>query len=379
MRKQNWLIVLNLANNYLSGRIPNCWQHWQYLQVLQLENNQLMGTIPPSIGHLASLKSLHLQHNNLSGKLPQSLQHCVNLVLIDLGGNEFIGSIPTWMGNSFSKLVVLNLRSNKFQGGIPYELCRLSSLQILDLAHNNLSTVVPKCFNNFTAMVEKQNSSNLFSYFAMSPTSGAQENAFLVTKGREVEYSTILKFVTSMDLSENNLSGQIPKELTRLVGLHSLNLSGNHFTGEIPKNIGDMEQLESLDFSLNQLCGEIPLSMSSLTFLSHLNLSYNNLIEQIPLSTQLQSLENSSFVSNKLCGPPLPSCDTNKARQYLKLNMEAMKKERDFQKCGSMRYRHLDLLLVFGLWWVLYYSRCAGELLIFGFLMIFGTTSVILF
>ncbi|KAI8028777.1 Receptor-like protein EIX1 [Camellia lanceoleosa] len=313
MRKQNWLMVLNLANNYLSGRIPNCWQDWQYLQVLKLENNKLMGTIPPSIGHLASLKSLHLRHNNLSGKLPQSLQHCINLVLVDLSGNEFIGSIPTWMGNSFSKLVVLNLRSNKFQGDIPYELCRLSSLQILDFAHNNLSTVVPKCFNNFTAMTAKQNSSNLFSYYAWSPTLEAQDNAFLVTKGREVEYSTTLKFVTSMDLSENNLSGEIPKELTRLVGLHSLNLSGNHFAGEIPKNIGDMEQLESLDFSLNQLCGEIPLSMSSLTFLSHLNLSYNNLIGQIPSSTQLQSLENSSFVGNKLCGPPLPKCDTNKA------------------------------------------------------------------
>ncbi|KAI8030106.1 Receptor-like protein EIX2 [Camellia lanceoleosa] len=313
MRKQNWMFVLNLGNNYLSGRIPNCWQHWQNLQVLKLENNKLTGTIPLSIGHLASLESLHLRHNNLSGKLPQSLQHCINLVLIDLGGNEFIGSIPTWMGNSFTKLVVLNLRSNKFQGGIPYELCRLSSLQILDLAHNNLSKVVPKCFNNFTAMAEKQNSSNLFSYYALSPTSEAQENAFLVTKGREVEYSTTLKFVTSMDLSENNLSGEIPKELTRLVGLHSLNLSGNHFTGEIPKNIGDMEQLESLDFSLNQLCGEIPLSMSSLNFLSHLNLSYNNLIGQIPLSTQLQSFENSSFVGNKLCGPPLPNCDTNKA------------------------------------------------------------------
>ncbi|KAL7253660.1 hypothetical protein ACSBR1_008077 [Camellia fascicularis] len=257
IREPNNLYILNLGNNNLSGGIPNCWKNWPYLKVLKLENNNLMGTIPHSIGHLAFLESLHLRHNNFSGKLPQSLQHCTKLVLIDLARNEFIGSIPTWIGNSFSHLMVLILRSNKFQGEV-------------------------------------------------------QENTFLVIKGREVEYSTTLKLVTSMDLSKNNLSGEIPMGLTKLVGLYSLNLSGNHFTGKIPKNIGDMKQLESLDFSLNKLCGEIPLSMSSLTFLSHLNLSYNNLIGQIPLSTQLQSLEISSFVGNKLCGPPLPNCDTNK-------------------------------------------------------------------
>ncbi|KAL7161840.1 hypothetical protein ACSBR2_042334 [Camellia fascicularis] len=312
IREPNRLYILNLGNNNLSGRIPNCWKNWPYLQVLNLENNNLMCTIPHSIGHLASLESLHLRHNSLSGKLPQSLQNCTELVLIDLSGNAFIGGIPTWMGNSFWQLMVLNLRSNKFQGGIPYELCGLSSLQILDLAHNNLSKLVPKCFNNFMAMAKRQNSSGLISY-APSPTAEVQENAFLVTKGREVEYSTTLKLVVSMDLSENNLSGEIPKGLTRLVGLHSLNLSRNHFTGKIPENIGDLEQLESLDLSLNKLCGEIPLSMSSLTFLSHLNLSYNNLTGRVPLSTQLQSLEISSFVGNKLCGPPLTNCDTNKA------------------------------------------------------------------
>ncbi|KAL7253666.1 hypothetical protein ACSBR1_008083 [Camellia fascicularis] len=308
----NNLYILNLGNNNLSGGIPNCWKNWPYLKVLKLENNNFMGTIPRSIGHLAFLESLHLRHNNFSGKLPQSLQHCTKLVLIDLARNEFIGSIPTWIGNSFSHLMVLILRSNKFQGAIPYELCRLSSLQILDLAHNNLSKLVPKCFDNFTAMAKRQNSSGLISYVELNTTGEVQENTFLVTKGREVEYSTTLKLVTSMDLSKNNLSGEIPMGLTKLVGLYSLNLSGNHFTGKIPKNISDMKQLESLDFSLNKLCGEIPLSMSSLTFLSHLNLSYNNLIGQIPLSTQLQSLEISSFVGNKLCGPPLPNCDTNK-------------------------------------------------------------------
>ncbi|XP_028123837.1 receptor-like protein EIX1 [Camellia sinensis] len=306
VENSNTLSDLNLGSNNLSRRIPDCWKHWQPLKIVKLENNNLIGTIPHSIGHLASLKSLHLRHNKLSRELPQSLQHCTNLGLIDLDGNEFTGSIPTWMGDSFLQLMVLNLRSNKFEGGIPYELCPLSSLQILDLADNNLSRSMPKCFYNFRAMAEKHNSSSPISYDAISP-------AFLVTKGTELEYTKTLKLVTSMDLSENNLFGEIPKGLTRLVGLRSLNFSRNRFTGRIPENMGDMEELESLDFSLNQLSGEIPLCMSSLTFLSHLNLSYNNLIGRIPLSTQLQCFENASFVGNKLCGPPLANYDTNKA------------------------------------------------------------------
>ncbi|KAL0000316.1 hypothetical protein SO802_019918 [Lithocarpus litseifolius] len=57
--------------------------------------------------------------------------------------------------------------------------------------------------------------------------------------------------------------------------------------------------------------------MSSLTFLNHLKLSNNNLTGKIPLSTQLQSLNASSFVGNKLCGPPLTvNCTTNGVKPY---------------------------------------------------------------
>lgn len=66
-----------------------------------------------------------------------------------------------------------------------------------------------------------------------------------------------------------------------------------------------MRHLESLDLSKNPISGEIPPSMTGLTFLSRLNLSYNNLMGRIPESTQLQSFEQSSFVANKLCRPPL--------------------------------------------------------------------------
>ncbi|MFQ6671247.1 hypothetical protein Gotur_035852 [Gossypium turneri] len=63
---------------------------------------------------------------------------------------------------------------------------------------------------------------------------------------------------------------------------------------------------------MNQLNGEIPSSFSNLNFLNYFNVSYNNLTGRIPTSTQLQSFENLSYMSNHLCGPPLSKdCSTN--------------------------------------------------------------------
>ena len=93
--------------------------------------------------------------------------------------------------------------------------------------------------------------------------------------------------------------------MTCVQGLQSLNLSFNILIGRIPANIGVMRSLESIDFSANRLSGQIPQSMSSLTFLSQLNLSNSNLSGKIPSSTQLQSLNASCFIGNKLCGAPL--------------------------------------------------------------------------
>ncbi|KAL4618409.1 hypothetical protein ACB092_06G008100 [Castanea dentata] len=313
---------LNLGNNLLSGKISNCWMKWQSLILLNLENNNFTGKIPASIGSLINLQSLHMYNNKLSGKLLSLLKNCTDLVTFDIGKNEFDGSIPKWIGHRLSSLKILSLRSNNFCGQIPDELCALASLQILDLSHNKLFGSIPKCVNNFITMARNNNSISPFYFFyVVSPdySDGPFESELLVIKGNSLEYSTTLGLVNIIDLSNNNLSGEIPKEVASLQGLQSLNLSFNILTGRIPENIGDMRSIESIDFSINQLSGQIPQSMSSLTFLSHLNLSNNNLIGRIPSSTQLQSLSASSFFGNKLCGPPLTeNCTIN----YVKPNIE---------------------------------------------------------
>nr|XP_023886896.1 receptor-like protein EIX2 [Quercus suber]XP_023886897.1 receptor-like protein EIX2 [Quercus suber] len=305
---------LNLQKNLLSGIIPDCLMNWNNLKVLNLGNNNFSGSIPASMGSLTYLHSLHLYDNKFFGKLPSSLKNCEELVIIDVAENRFAGNIPSWIGHRCTSLMVLSLRSNNFHGHIPKELCALTSLQILDLSHNKLSGSIPRCIKNFRAMATTNISNDLNSY-RHTITYGDYlplESALLVIKGSIREYNTILQLVKCIDFSKNNLSGEIPKEVTSLQELQSLNLSCNLLIGSIPENIGTMGSLESIDFSLNQLSGQIPSSMSNLTFLNHLNLSNNNLTGKIPLSTQLQSLNPSSFVGNKLCGPPLTvNCTTN--------------------------------------------------------------------
>ncbi|KAJ0909694.1 putative leucine-rich repeat domain superfamily [Helianthus annuus] len=89
--------------------------------------------------------------------------------------------------------------------------------------------------------------------------------------------------------------------------LISLNLSRNQLTGNIPDKIGDMKALESFDLSLNKLSGELPMSLSTLNFISIVNVSCNKFTGRVPTSTQIQSLNESNFIGNKLCGAPLTS------------------------------------------------------------------------
>ncbi|KAM4092248.1 hypothetical protein ACB094_06G024300 [Castanea mollissima] len=307
MNEPKYMQFLNLGKNLLSGKLRNCWLMCKDLYALNLGKNNFTGSIPASIGSLVRLSYLHLDNNRFSRKLPSSLKNCKDLVTIDVAKNDFVGSIPSWIGHRLSSLVILNLHSNNFHDYIPEELCSLTSLQILDLSRNKLFGSIPKCVHNFSAMATSNSSDYPFQLYNDGTGYNSQplESQSVVIKGKDLEYSTTLQLVKIIDLSNNNLSGVIPEEVTHLKGLQSLNLSFNILTGRIPEKIGDLVLVESIDFSSNQLFGQIPQSMSSLTFLSQLNLSNNNLIGRISSSTQLQSLNISNFFGNKLCGPPL--------------------------------------------------------------------------
>jgi hypothetical protein len=191
----------------------------------------------------------------------------------------------------------------------------------LDLANNRISGFVPHTLANIKAMTQDHpeglNNPLWASYDRPEGHSEGElykaakydDSLEVVTKGQYLDYTSSLIYMVGLDLSCNNLVGEIPVEITSLVNLKSLNISHNQFSGKIPETIGFLGSLESLDMSCNELSGGIPASFSNMTMLSKLNLSYNNLSGRVPTGNQLQALIDPASVyigNNYLCGPPLP-------------------------------------------------------------------------
>ncbi|XP_068502668.1 receptor-like protein EIX2 [Phaseolus vulgaris] len=340
--------ILDLSNNQITGQLPDCWEHLSSLAFLDLSNNNLSGKIPKSMGALVHLGFLLLRNNSLTAELPLTLKNHPQLETLDLSENLIPGLIPSWIGDSLQQLKILSLRSNLFFGSVPVHLCQLSQILVLDLSRNNLSKGIPTCLSNFTAMMDKtvvkQDEIIRGSY---------DSNVLLTWKGQEYVFLNPEYLLKSIDLPSNDFTGEIPKEVTKLLGLVSLNISRNNLDGEIPSDIGNLNSLEFLDLSRNHLFGRIPSSLAKIDRLAVLNLSNNDLNGTIPWGRQLQTFDASSFEGNLgLCGEQLnKSCPGDNATG-MPLGTEVDNEDENSVFYGAL-YMSLGLGFFTGFWGLL--------------------------
>ncbi|KAJ9539755.1 hypothetical protein OSB04_026261 [Centaurea solstitialis] len=81
--------------------------------------------------------------------------------------------------------------------------------------------------------------------------------------------------INSLDLSNRNLSGEIPEDIKYLTHLHHLNISANAFSGALPSTIFELAFLRTLDVNHNLFNSTFPPGISKLRFLTFFN-AYSN-------------------------------------------------------------------------------------------------------
>ncbi|CAN6566853.1 unnamed protein product [Malus baccata var. baccata] len=315
----NFLQLLDLSNNNMSGMLPPCLGNFSVdLRVLNLGNNSFSGFLPETYTNTSSLRWIDVSHNQLRGQLPRSLGNCMKLEFIDLSYNKFSDVFPFWLG-ALPELKLLAMHGNAFYGLIEEpdldNAEYFPELRFLDLSSNSFRGKFPSQ-NMFSGNVMRGVTRNQSTYMTaatsiQTPSLQLIFNEFytitITSKSVERYYTKIQEAFAVIDISSNKFEGRIPEFIGNLEGLISFNISGNLLTGPIPSSFGNLRRLESLDLSHNKLSGQIPQSLTQLTFLAIFIVSNNSLTGPIPHGTQLISFGSSSYEGNPgLCGDPLP-------------------------------------------------------------------------
>ncbi|XP_058181076.1 cuscuta receptor 1-like isoform X2 [Rhododendron vialii] len=241
------LTVLDLSNNGLSGEIPvHLAKGCRLLNYLRLSNNFLKGPVLPHESNLTLLKFLYCDNNGFT-EIPPNLSGSY-LIFLDVSANELAGKIPAGFIGNNPTLTFLAMAGNRLEGPIPIELCRLEHLKLLDLSENNITGVVPSCFNSSYIYVIRLSKNRLDGPFPMA-----------------FQYSADLR-LRELDLSYNQFSGTIPTWIGNLSYLEVLLLQHNNFEGNIPKELCNLSSLTLIDLSSNSLFGSIPPCISEIKF-----------------------------------------------------------------------------------------------------------------
>nr|KYP74896.1 Leucine-rich repeat receptor protein kinase EXS [Cajanus cajan] len=299
------LMVLDLDSNNFSGKIPSGLWNSSTLMEFSAANNRLEGSLPMEIGNAVMLERLVLSNNRLTGAIPKEIGSLLSLSVLNLNGNMLEGNIPTELGDCTS-LTTLDLGNNQLNGSIPEKLVELSQLQCLVLSHNNLSGAVPAKKSSYFRQLSIPD-------LSFVQHLGVFDLSYNRLSGPIPDELGNCVVVVDLLVSNNMLSGSIPKSLSRLTNLTTLDLSGNLLSGSIPPELGGALKLQGLYLGQNQLSGAIPESfgklsnkLCSLVNLKYLDFSQNRLEGPIPKNGICQNLSRVRLVGNKnLCGQML--------------------------------------------------------------------------
>ncbi|KAM7486476.1 hypothetical protein LguiA_002485 [Lonicera macranthoides] len=317
------LEYLDLAHNELNGELPNLTSFPQ-LRYLPLNNNKIQGRLPESIGKLSNLKAIDLAFNLLTLEFSSDWTPCFQLDFIRLSKCKLGPHFPEWL-RSQTNLRFLDLFSAGISDTIPHWFWDLSPrLQYLNISDNQIHGMLPDLSLKFVKLlpIEIDLSSNRFKgtipFFPNTLSSlNLSKNMFF---GTIISLCTIMtRFLSSVDLSDNLLSGEVPNCWIGANNLQMIDLANNNFFGKIPTSFGFLNQLSLLNLRNNSFLGELHSSLKNCSSLTVIDMSENKLSGQLPvwIGTHLTMLVVLSFRRNEFHGSiPRSTCLLNHTQVF---------------------------------------------------------------
>ncbi|KAM0052954.1 putative non-specific serine/threonine protein kinase [Helianthus debilis subsp. tardiflorus] len=333
------LVIIDLADNHIIGLLPDL-SALSSLQELYFERNNLRGTLADKIMPLFELQSLGASSNLLNGTITETqLSNLSHLVYLDLSHNSLALEIDHDWSPTFS-LDVMSFSSCKLGPSFPIWLQTQKNFSILDISAAQINDSVPDWFwDQLTPNLRYLNLSSNQIYglvpdlmYGNQPYIDLRSNNFygpvplfpsntqtLVLRNNMFSGSVsfLCNFTTifRLDLSNNQLSGELPDCWINLTNFYYLNLENNKLSGRIPTSMGSLTYLQMLSLRGNNLTGELPSSLKNCTMLTLLDVGENSLSGRIPtwIGKSLTELRVLSLTSNGFHGTmPTSLCRLSK-------------------------------------------------------------------
>ncbi|XP_027935616.1 receptor-like protein EIX2 [Vigna unguiculata] len=320
---------LVLCDNILKGPIPSWLGQLEQLQELDLSNNFFSGPIPTSLGNLSSLIKLMLESNDLNGNLPVELGQLFKLETLRVSENPLTGTVseknlrslrnlknfslsspflifdfdPKWV----PPFQLLNIELGYLRDKLPAWLFTQSSLKYLTIRDSTASFEPLDMFWNFTAQLEYISLENNTINGDMSKVFLSSKVVWLVDNNLRGGIPRISPEVVVLHLRNNSLSGSISRLLCHNMrhenNLVYLDMSYNNLSGELTDCWNNWKSLVLINLRFNNLTGEIPHSMGSLSNLRFLYLKSNKFFGKVPFSLRnCKNLRILDLCRNNLSG-----------------------------------------------------------------------------
>ncbi|KAH7278502.1 hypothetical protein KP509_38G044500 [Ceratopteris richardii] len=248
------LKTLVLNNNYLDGSIPLELSNLSAMEWMCLSNNKLTGSIPAFLGALPHLTILELANNSLSGHIPLELENATKFIWVDLNSNYLDGPIPERLGrHPFNNVTRLHYEF-AFVRNLGYKCRGLGILlEYAGITEDALSATPLRTSCNLTRLYV-EDSLNGDSDFSTIQYLDLSFNMLGGTIPEAMGYLTALQMLS---LAHNQLVGPIPASFSHLKNIGVLDLSFNHLEGGLWP-LANCTFLVQIDVSNNNLSGEIP-------------------------------------------------------------------------------------------------------------------------